>query len=657
MQTLRDILGSRWTRSLGRIVGLAFTVCLIPTSHAQTSCVPPLISLITQGSNGSLVSWACYNPATGIISPLSSSFAGPNPWFDVVAAGADPTGVAASDVAINKASAACQGTGGTVFFPPGTYRLTSRINVQSNCNYLGIGLSSKVVYTTPASDNYPKFFCNGGTNVSIVGLNLSNVSTPTSLILWTNSEATINGQEGFFCLGCQDLEIHDNIASNLGGAGILVVRGARERIHNNIVNGNVRYGVYLLSDDNGTPTDDSIYANTCSNNGSFGNSGFQGRGIVATIAGSVLPVIGAINTKIYGNTCNGNSFWGIEVYRAASHTEIGFNTTIGNGRGGIHDYNNSFSTVHNNNGYGNGLANVPNEAGGTLPIQGYCIAHGGGYFSQITANDCHDNNAGGGNFGQINVNGEGDFTGSYGNSVTLNQVRNNLGSGQDIFISASANNTFAGAVQQFYKITAYDASRNVLAQSAEFSNTPAASSVNLITWTSVVNATSYVICRGTATNSENIGYISYANAFLDEKAGALFTCSPPGSGTTLTGVVLQNLTTASDTYGVIVAENNLSGTSTATPLSFSTFNTNSANNMVAVSNPPPQSDRSGTVTCATNTVQYVYKTPYINVPTVVISDDTTKGGANISAKDRFSFTVSCTGATDVVEYVVVPNPF
>lgn len=604
---------------LAPIPGATITVCtaagtgtpctpVVPTVPitlcTDSTCAVAATNPFTADSNGNFGFWA--KPGTYKVSvtaagvtgylltavlPISTAgslaFGGPSPWIDITnpAYGATGNGSTDDTVAIQAAVSACPATGGTVFFPgtPNSYVISSKITLNTNCTYLGVGKASLITYKNPLTDSYPKLFCNGGTNVVITGLNLSNAVTPSSLILWGNSEATINGQEGFFCLGCQDLEIYNNIANNLGGAGILVVRGARERIHNNIANGNVHYGIYLLSDDNGTPTDDEIYANTCSNNGSFGNSGFQGRGIVATIAGSTLPVIGAVNTKIIGNTCNGNALYGIEVYRGASHTEIGWNTTTANGLGGIHEYNNTFSNVHHNNSYGNGLPNVPNEAGGTLPgITGYCIRQGGGYYSTISNNDCYGNNSGGGNVGQIVVNGEGDFTGAYGNAVINNQIRNNLGTGQDIFISATANFTQTN-VQQFYKITAYDNARNVLAQSAEVNNTPAATSVNLLTWTPILNAASYVVCRGTATNAESIGYIAYGNAFLDEKAAALFTCSPPGSGTTITGVTLTNLTTAADTYNTILANNILVGTTTASSLSYSAFNTIAMGNITTAS--------------------------------------------------------------------------
>jgi hypothetical protein len=67
-------------------------------------------------------------------------------------------------------------------------------------------------------------------------------------------------------------------------------------------------------------------------------------------------------------------------------------------------------------------------------------------------------------------------------------------------------------------------------------------------------------------------------------------------------------------------------------------------------------DTEGLVTCAASTVTKTFAQAFTSTPTIVVSDETTAGGARVSAKSASAFTVTCTGATDVVDYFVFGNP-
>jgi hypothetical protein len=86
------------------------------------------------------------------------------------------------------------------------------------------------------------------------------------------------------------------------------------------------------------------------------------------------------------------------------------------------------------------------------------------------------------------------------------------------------------------------------------------------------------------TNTENQYYLAMAPAFLDECAPDIAAGTPPGSGTTLTNVTLTNLTTPADTYGTMLAHNDMFGSTTTTPISASDFNTISFDNPATVAN-------------------------------------------------------------------------
>ena len=68
------------------------------------------------------------------------------------------------------------------------------------------------------------------------------------------------------------------------------------------------------------------------------------------------------------------------------------------------------------------------------------------------------------------------------------------------------------------------------------------------------------------------------------------------------------------------------------------------------------SDFAGQLTCATGTVSKTFTTVFGSTPTVLVSDETTTGGARVSTKSATGFTVTCTGASDVVDYEVIGNP-
>lgn len=67
------------------------------------------------------------------------------------------------------------------------------------------------------------------------------------------------------------------------------------------------------------------------------------------------------------------------------------------------------------------------------------------------------------------------------------------------------------------------------------------------------------------------------------------------------------------------------------------------------------SDFAGKLTCATSTVTKTFSTSFTSTPVVILFDETTKGGANLTAISNTAFTVSCTGATDALDYIVIGN--
>lgn len=67
-------------------------------------------------------------------------------------------------------------------------------------------------------------------------------------------------------------------------------------------------------------------------------------------------------------------------------------------------------------------------------------------------------------------------------------------------------------------------------------------------------------------------------------------------------------------------------------------------------------DIAGVLTCSSGTAGRTFSTSFASPPVVIVSDETTAGGARVSAKGATSFTVTCAGASDIVDYVVIGNP-
>jgi hypothetical protein len=64
----------------------------------------------------------------------------------------------------------------------------------------------------------------------------------------------------------------------------------------------------------------------------------------------------------------------------------------------------------------------------------------------------------------------------------------------------------------------------------------------------------------------------------------------------------------------------------------------------------------GTSACSSGTQTITFAGPYVSAPVVLLFDETTKGGINLTMKANWGFTASCTGAADVFDWIVIGNP-
>jgi hypothetical protein len=69
-------------------------------------------------------------------------------------------------------------------------------------------------------------------------------------------------------------------------------------------------------------------------------------------------------------------------------------------------------------------------------------------------------------------------------------------------------------------------------------------------------------------------------------------------------------------------------------------------------------DNWGTATCSSSTATVTFVVAFSNATyKVLLTDQTTAGGARVSTKNAGSFVITCTGPSDSVDYLVLGNPF
>ncbi len=64
----------------------------------------------------------------------------------------------------------------------------------------------------------------------------------------------------------------------------------------------------------------------------------------------------------------------------------------------------------------------------------------------------------------------------------------------------------------------------------------------------------------------------------------------------------------------------------------------------------------GSASCSAGTQTISFTGSYVSPPVVLLFDETTKGGVSLTAKANWGFEVSCAGASDTFDWIVIGNP-
>lgn len=148
---------------------------------------------------------------------------------------------------------------------------------------------------------------------------------------------------------------------------------------------------------------------------------------------------------------------------------------------------------------------------------------------------------------------------------------------------------------------------------------------------------------GYLIDNENQGFTSLGGQYLNGGSGTMVNVSGVG------GTWISPFTGGGQ--APVIYQSYLS--------EFGNLNNNTTTSNVLVSNVIEQSSANtlaGTTSCSGNTKTFTWGLTYNSQPVILIFDETTAGGANLTSKNTHGATVHCTGATDIFDWMVIGNP-
>jgi hypothetical protein len=146
------------------------------------------------------------------------------PWIDITCNGADPTGAADSTTAINNTFNAAITNGWPVFFPAGTFKVTSKLSInfqgQAANGLTIISQDASVDGRTISSGNVLQFYCSGGTTASPAVCNNLSIQGQLTVVGTTTGYVVVLGNTDFSDRQ-NAVRIEHLIATNAGTGGAI----------------------------------------------------------------------------------------------------------------------------------------------------------------------------------------------------------------------------------------------------------------------------------------------------------------------------------------------------------------------------------------------------------------------------------------------------
>ena len=150
--------------------------------------------------------------------------------LNVLDSGADPTGIADSTTAIQTAASSLT-SGGTLYFPRGTYKVSAVINFTDKTTIFGDGIGATLIQGTSGNTGGIFSFSSGTSAVDRVYASIRDLSIDGATVLDTTSTLLSGGQfaqwvntGGKFCISVinTDQVLIDNVKLTNSGYGVIV---------------------------------------------------------------------------------------------------------------------------------------------------------------------------------------------------------------------------------------------------------------------------------------------------------------------------------------------------------------------------------------------------------------------------------------------------
>ena len=150
--------------------------------------------------------------------------------LNVLDSGADPTGIADSTTAIQTAASSLT-SGGTLYFPRGTYKVSAVINFTDKTTIFGDGIGATLIQGTSGNTGGIFSFSSGTSAVDRVYASIRDLSIDGATVLDTTSTLLSGGQfaqwvntGGKFCISVNNTDqvLIDNVKLTNSGYGVIV---------------------------------------------------------------------------------------------------------------------------------------------------------------------------------------------------------------------------------------------------------------------------------------------------------------------------------------------------------------------------------------------------------------------------------------------------
>lgn len=295
--------------------------------------------------------------------------------------GATGDGTTDDTTAITNAVAALT-SGAALYFPPGTYRMTSRIYIDSKSNFVVQGNGATISQDTQTTEVLRVNTC---TKFQIFGLTLKHTSI---------SGGRQNNGPGIRLDDSTDYHIHDNFIGPVTGSGMISFGATRAKVSKNTINGPLGDAIHhsrgstMVSVESNTvlnTSDDGIACVSYLVHGVFNTQISIVGNTLKNIGSNGIAIVGGQQITVGKNVINSTACAGISVIRSTAYSTYGVQDCIveGNSISGANTYNPPSDLTHGPQG---GQLNAGIEvasADATNPISGVVVRNnvirGGGY--------------------------------------------------------------------------------------------------------------------------------------------------------------------------------------------------------------------------------------------------------------------------------------